>query len=685
MQALRRPVTTFTNLVERLEEIPVGPGAWVAGFLSIVAVRHLLEIRSSGYPMYYPSAFYAHYVLAYLAPLLALAMILALFAGVRIERVLRLMLLAWGLTLLPPLVDTLVARTHEARIGYMDLGETPWITVYIHFFDPRQSLRGTTPGIRVEALAACVLGVVYTLLRAPSRRLLRALGAVVAIYTTSLFFFTLPTLFVRTLRAVFPSLTLPSLYQMIGRLPRPNTFEVRADQSLLLYLVPLSLTLAGLAVRMAGRGRLSAVRNALLRSEGVGLAAIAAAGSFVGWRILDGVPRPADPVPFDYLALVAFPLGFLLASGALGLLVPDPGDAPEADRATGIVMMVGGGLLAASVSTDAFAFLAITLGAALLARTIRRVLPWAVLAPQLAAGLASAAAFLAGYSLLAGDLASVLLPTPIYGLAFLMGYVADLPRASRAWAEGTRWPQRSCLALTSWLALAVQFAVTRELPSPGLLVTAAILSGIVLFAARILPLRTAVSTALLAAAATTATLCADAGRVVSWRERALASPTYFILASERADAAGDIAAAAGNALEAVRRGPALAPAHHRLGYVRYKREDLPGAIEEFRTAVGLSPRNAVYAGNLASALFKNNQPTEALEVATRAMALDPDLPSSYFVRAQCLDAVGTREEADEAWREYLRRAAGFPDEAAYSNMARQRLLQGPAHPSDAKP
>src|SRR5712691_9366472 len=149
MTSPSRIVDRFRRLVERLEEITVGPSGLAAGFLAIVAIRHLLELRVGGYPLYPASAFYVHYVLAYLAPLLALSMILALFSSVRLERVLRLMLLAWGLTLLPPILDTLLARVREPKIGYLQLGETPWLTVFLHFFDPGYPLRGTTAGIRL--------------------------------------------------------------------------------------------------------------------------------------------------------------------------------------------------------------------------------------------------------------------------------------------------------------------------------------------------------------------------------------------------------------------------------------------------------------------------------------------------------------------------------------------------------
>src|SRR2546427_6531423 len=70
------------------------------------------------------------------------------------------------------------------------------------------------------------------------------------------------------------------------------------------------------------------------------------------------------------------------------------------------------------------------LGAGLLARAIPAVLPRAALAPQAASGIATLAAFLAGWSLAAGGDALVLLPAAMLVVMVLAGMLADLLRAA---------------------------------------------------------------------------------------------------------------------------------------------------------------------------------------------------------------------------------------------------------------
>src|SRR5262249_41658933 len=304
------------------------------------------------------------------APLLALSLVLALFSGVQPERVLRLMLLAWGLTLLPPLVDTLVARTHEARIGYMELGETPWSTVFVHFFDPSYPLGGTTPGIRVEALIACLLGAFYVVLRAPRARIVRAAGAVFTIYVASLFFFTVPFLFVRALRFAFPGLTTTQLFHATGRVVRPENIYVRMDQSILVYLIPLTLALGAATLALARPSWLARASRALLSQEALTWPVGAAIGAYAAWRALDAVPKPAELSPFDPLALVATPLAMLLGGAGFSLLAPRTqegfverrdGD-EQALKGIGLVTLAGAALLATSVSGASAAYGAIALG-----------------------------------------------------------------------------------------------------------------------------------------------------------------------------------------------------------------------------------------------------------------------------------------------------------------------------------
>src|SRR5262249_36828779 len=160
----------------------------------------------------------------------------------------------------------------EARIGYLELGETPWSTVAIHFFNPYHPLGGTTPGIRLEAAAACLLGAAYVFLRAPRGRIARAAGTAAAVYVTALAFFTLPVLYLRAVRSVLPGVSLTTLFHAAGRIPRPVDVGVRADQAILLYLVPMTLALAAIALAREDRERLRAVGRALTAPEGWGWA-----------------------------------------------------------------------------------------------------------------------------------------------------------------------------------------------------------------------------------------------------------------------------------------------------------------------------------------------------------------------------------------------------------------------------
>src|SRR5262245_38958605 len=93
------------RLVDTVESTPLTLAASVGTLAGVVALRHLLEIATGRYPIYTPVQFFVHYPLAYIAPFLALSLLLAFFAGERPERTARLMLLAWLLTLLPPLWD----------------------------------------------------------------------------------------------------------------------------------------------------------------------------------------------------------------------------------------------------------------------------------------------------------------------------------------------------------------------------------------------------------------------------------------------------------------------------------------------------------------------------------------------------------------------------------------------------
>ena len=71
--------------------------------------------------------------------------------------------------------------------------------------------------------------------------------------------------------------------------------------------------------------------------------------------------------------------------------------------------------------------------------------------------------------------------------------------------------------------------------------------------------------------------------------------------------------------------PHSALVHNNLGMALYHREDLPGAIDHFRTAIEFAPEYALASNNLAAALHRTSHTEEALSHYRKALALSPGL------------------------------------------------------------
>ena len=489
------------------------------------------------------------------------------------------MLLAWGLTLLPPLLDALTSRAHEAQIGYLILGERPWLGTLLRFFDPAHPLEGTTPGIRIEAALACLLGAGYVWLRAPGQRVLRALGTAAAVYLTSFSFFTMPSLYQRAVSLVLPGVSYRSLLIGVGRVSRPAIEVVRFDQAILLYLIPLTLLLGALALARTRPEMLPRIAALSAASEGPAWAIVCALGTAAGWTILDSVAQPAASAPFDALSRVAACAALGLAGCGLALVTPTPERTARdgmQERVAGAVILAAAALLAGACSLDVAASCTMALGAGLLARAIPAVLPRAALAPQAASGIATLAAFLAGWSLAAGSDALVVLPAAMLVAMVVAGMLADLLRAADLGRRYLGPLLRAGAAAVPLLAAALPTLAIGAGPSAAAIGAAVFFSASVLAASMALPPRTAGALALTGAAAALGLSVADPGQAGLWRAKALSAPSYFMRLSEQAEAKGDLQRAAGAAQEAIRRAPNLAATHQRLAAVRMKSGDVTG-------------------------------------------------------------------------------------------------------------
>lgn len=171
--------------------LPATPWQLAAVFALTVILRNLLEAFALGIVFPAPS-FMLHFPVAYIFPLLMLVFVMQVFSGYDTAKLLKIMVFAWTLTLLPPIIDKITGIT--SAIGYFPLERSNAAWFLLNFFNPAVTLTGTTTGIRIEAAIGCLLAGVFTWAVAPKKRILRGLLNTIAFAPVFLMFFTWPYL-----------------------------------------------------------------------------------------------------------------------------------------------------------------------------------------------------------------------------------------------------------------------------------------------------------------------------------------------------------------------------------------------------------------------------------------------------------------------------------------------------------
>lgn len=189
------------RLIEWGASIKASPVQLVALFAATVILRNLLEAATLGM-LFEGPAFYFHFPMAYVFPMLGLVAVLHLISGFPLTKLLKIMTLAWTLTLLPPVIDFLAGETGD--IGYFPLHKGNALWFLTNFFNPAVTLPGTTTGIRIEAFIGCVLAGVFSWCVAQDKRLLRGILTTLLFMPMFLIFFTWPYLVQILGESVFP-------------------------------------------------------------------------------------------------------------------------------------------------------------------------------------------------------------------------------------------------------------------------------------------------------------------------------------------------------------------------------------------------------------------------------------------------------------------------------------------------
>lgn len=185
------PAKPVRALIDRGLALKASPVQLAAVFAFTVIARNLLEAASAGV-LFESPAFILHFPVAYVFPMLGLVALMHLFSGFALRNLMKLMVFAWTLTLLPPIIDLVLGI--EGDIGYFPLQRHNAGWFLLNFFNPAVTLPGTTMGIRVEAMLGCLLAGVFTWSVAPRRRVLRGVVTTLVFMPVFLTFFTWPYL-----------------------------------------------------------------------------------------------------------------------------------------------------------------------------------------------------------------------------------------------------------------------------------------------------------------------------------------------------------------------------------------------------------------------------------------------------------------------------------------------------------
>ncbi len=182
-------------------DLPASTWQLAALFAVTVIVRNLLEAFSMGI-LFSAPAFMLHFPVAYVFPLLMLVFVMRVFSGYDAAKLLKIMVLAWTLTLLPPIIDKLAGTT--SAIGYFPLERSNTVWFLLNFFNPMVTLNGTTAGIRIEAAIGCILAGIFTWAVAPNKRIIRGILNTIVFAPVFLTFFTWPYLIGVIFQPFFP-------------------------------------------------------------------------------------------------------------------------------------------------------------------------------------------------------------------------------------------------------------------------------------------------------------------------------------------------------------------------------------------------------------------------------------------------------------------------------------------------
>ncbi len=650
---IRERILRFT---ESVEELPINLGRWLLFLGAIIVLRHFLEQVSGQHKTLYFLSYFIHYPLAYVAPLLTLSVILASLSRERIERVTRLMLFAWLLTLLPPLIDLLFTRGggNPELIGYLIPKGESLGPAFLNLFNPAfREFQGTTAGIRIEAALGCVLAAVYVHLK--TRNIGRAIASFFIVYVAMFFFFALPPIVTAAAKLFDPNTS--NVYQLFFAKASVHRAFVNATpfglsdlSNSLIDLLVIAPILA-LWYRLYDREKFAVARRCIDPVQVPYHLVMTFAGLVLGARLLlNSTGLLTVSHPFDAISIAGIlAASFFAAVSAVALRnlhEPSRVDAPPNDtdtlRTIAVTSFAFASLFALSVSyvalTHVLSILAIYYLYYAPPFRFSRFTPLA----GFAIGGATVFSILLGYSAYAGGAAALWFPRSLLTVALLVPTLALTARDLWQAPEG----------------LSNRFHLS-HLAGEG---QARIVAGVAVFVASIAP-AFALKLPLLAIPGVVVGVL---GLLLLTRQRPSVLPgglgilaacllvAAFLMNATSADVLTEELSRTGFA-EVERQSSSFemidtdaAPEvqrHLQKGIDRFRRNDLDGARESFRLAIEADPENTAAYVSIGSVYLRLNRLEEALRAFRRAISLSPDDARAHVGLGQTYKLTGDPDNA----------------------------------------
>ena len=643
---------------EAVEESRISLGRWLLILGAIIVLRHFLEQLSGQQKTLYFLSYFLHYPLAYIAPLIALSVVLAAFARERIERVTKLMLFAWLLTLLPPLIDILMSSAGEnpELIGYLIPQSGTLTGAFLNLFNPTyQQFQGATAGIRVEAALGCLLGAFYVHLK--TRSLGRTILSFFGIYVTMFFFFTLPVIVVELSR-LFGS-NIENVYQLFFARASVHRAFVNATpfalSDLSNSLIDLFVLAPLLAIwhRMYAPGESAVVRRVFDPVTAAFHVLTTSAGVFLGARLLMRAGGFAPVAhPFDVISiagLIAASFFTALTASALRELHRENAAPAGSERSTtatlGVFSCTFALLFALSVSYVAMTYVMSMMAVYYLyyARPLRiaRFTPLA----GLAIGAVTLFSVTLGFAAYAGGSASLWLPKSAVLACIFVPALAFLSRdiwETASLGDSGRWNLKNALGSKMARSVAALGIILASLLPAALLRQPTLLwIGAVAGLAGAAAVLTLAQRKMPAALAGLAALSLIVGFTMGGAE----AP---VLTAGLADTDFSRSSRRSGEFEMFDRGGATEEQQLLAdGIELFRRGDFEGAVAAFKQVSELNPESAQAYVSIGSAYMRMDRLTEAANAFRRALALDPDDAVARVGMAQVHKLWGQPDQALE--------------------------------------